>query len=224
MLHRVSALQPTLGRLLSIAAPVAALGFATDAFADDDKNPYAMADGTWITISGEVGAVDPDHFTLDYGDGLVVVEMDDGDRDADAYKLLQGDKVTVAGRIDDDFFEATTIEASSVYVENLGTTFFASSVDEETSEGLVATLSVPVVVAKTSIQGTVTDVDDHEFSVDAGVADVRVDVKEMPYNPLDDEGYQKIDVGDRVRVSGDIDSNLFEGKELIADTVIELNH
>ena len=106
MLHRVSALQPTLGRLLSIAAPVAALGFATDAFADDDKNPYAMADGTWITISGEVGAVDPDHFTLDYGDGLVVVEMDDGDRDADAYKLLQGDKVTVAGRIDDDFFEA----------------------------------------------------------------------------------------------------------------------
>ena len=224
MLRRVSAINPLLIRILAFAAPVIAVGFAANASAgDNDKDPYGMADETWITISGEVESVDRDSFMLDYGDGYIVVEMDDGDRDADAYKLLKGDMVTVSGRIDDDFFEATKIEAGSVYVENIGTTFFASSVDEETSEGLVATVSVPVVVAKTSIQGTVTDVDAHEFSVDAGVTDVRVDVNEMPYDPLDDEGYQKIDVGDRVRVSGDIDTNLFEGQELVADSVIELN-
>ena len=225
MLRRVSAIKPTLTRMLAIAAPVIALGFVANAAAGDNKkpNPYAMADETWITISGEVEAVNRDRFTLDYGDGLVIVEMDDGDRDADAYKLLKGDKVTVSGRIDDDFFEATKIEASSVFVENLGTTFFASSVDEETSEGLFAIVSVPVEMAKTSIQGTVTDVDAYEFSVDAGVADVRVDINEMPYNPLDDKGYQKIDVGDRVRVSGNIDIDLFEGQELVADSVIKLN-
>ena len=45
----------------------------------------------------------------------------------------------------------------------------------------------------------------------------------MLYNPLDDEGYQKIDVGDRVKVTGNIDNDLFEGKELMADSVIKLN-
>ncbi len=35
----------------------------------------------------------------------------------------------------------------------------------------------------------------------------------MSYNPLDAEGYQKIDVGDRVKVIGEMDVNLFEGCE-----------
>jgi len=212
----------SLKRLPVGLAAAIALAFGANAAAAD-KDPYSMADNTWITISGEVESVDPDTFMLDYGDGYIVVEMDDGDRDADAYKLLKGDKVTVSGRIDDDFLETTKIEAGSVYVENIGTTFFSSSVDEETSEGLVAKISVPVVVAETVVQGTVTDVDANEFTVDAGVTDLRVDVNEMPYNPLDDEGYQKIDVGDRVKVTGNIDSDLFEGQELVADTVIKLS-
>ncbi|MDX1380313.1 MAG: hypothetical protein R3233_04290, partial [Xanthomonadales bacterium] len=67
----------------------------------DEPNPYVKADDTWISISGTVDVVHPNSFVLDYGDGMVKVEMDDGDRDADAYKLLKGDKVTVSGRIDD---------------------------------------------------------------------------------------------------------------------------
>lgn len=221
MLRKLFAIEITALRSLGVAALIAA-GLTTSALADE-ADPYTMADNTWITLSGEVESVDRDSFMLDYGDGYILVEMDDGDRDADAYKLLEGDKVTVSGQIDDDFFETTKIEASSVYVENIGTTFFASSVDEETSEGLVATVSVPVVVAETVVQGTVTDVNTSEFTVDAGLHNMRVDVSDMPYNPLDDEGYQKIDVGDRVRVSGDIDSDLFEGRELVADTLIKLN-
>ena len=221
MLRKLFAIEITALRSLGVAALIAA-GFTTSAVADD-TNPYTMADNTWITLSGEVESVNRDSFMLDYGDGYIMVEMDDGDRDADAYKLLKGDKVTVSGQIDDDFFETTKIEASSVYVENIGTTFFASPVDEETSEGLVATVTVPVVVAETVVQGTVTDVNNDEFTVDAGLKNLRVDVNDMPYNPLDDEGYLKIDVGDRVRVTGDMDSDLFEGRELVANTVIKLN-
>jgi len=222
MLRNTLTITELLKRLAIAFAAVLALGFGASAAAGN-KDPYKMADNTWITISGEVESVDADTFMLDYGDGYVIVEMDDGDRDADAYKLLKGDKVTVSGRVDDDFLETTKIEAGSVYVENTGTTFFSSSVDEETSESLVATVSVPVVVAETIVQGTVTDVDEHEFTVDAGVTDLRVDVNEMLYNPLDDEGYQKIDVGDRVNVAGNIDNDLFEGNELMADSVIKLN-
>lgn len=46
-----------------------------------------------------------------YGNGSITVEMDDGDRDADAYSLDEGDNVTVYGMIDDDLFESATIEA-----------------------------------------------------------------------------------------------------------------
>jgi hypothetical protein len=50
-----------------------------------------------------VESVDRDRFMLDYGDGYVVVEMDDGGLDADACKLLKGNKVKISGRIGDDY-------------------------------------------------------------------------------------------------------------------------
>lgn len=42
------------------------------------------------------------------------------------------------------------------------------------------------------------------------------------YNPMDDEGYQQIDVGDRVSVTGDIDIDTWEKRELMAETIVTL--
>ena len=204
--------------LIGAAALVLTLAAGT-AFAVD---PYEKADDTWISISGTVDLVRPDTFILDYGDGKITVEMDDGDRDADAYKLMKGDKVTVNGVVDDDFFEKTTIEASSVYVENLGTYFYASAVDEEDT---FVTYWSPVEVSRTVVQGTVTDVDAMagELTLHTGTRAIRVEVDEMSYDPLDDEGYQKIEIGDRISVSGEMDSDLFEGRELVADSILTLS-
>jgi uncharacterized protein YdeI (BOF family) len=188
----------------------------------DNPDPYAKADDTWISLSGEVQSVAADQFTLDYGDGRVLVEMDDGDRDADAYKLLEGDKVTVTGRVDDDFFESTSIEAASVYVENIGTTFFASSVDEESREQVIATTLTPIVVSRLEVRGTVTRVNGDDFTLDTGTREMTVDVGGMLYDPLDDEGYQHIDVGDRVKVVGNMATELFEGRQLKADSIVEI--
>lgn len=200
-----------------LPAMIAALMLASVAAADED--PYEKPDNTWISIDGTVEAVSPDEFTLDYGEGIITVEMDDGDRDADAYKLAKGDFVRVSGLIDDDFYELRTIEASSVYVEDLGTYFYASAVDEEDT---FITYTMPVTVSETVLQGTITDVDDDEFTIDTGARSMRVEVEEMPYNPLDDEGYQRIELGDRVSVTGEIDDDLFEGRELVADSVVTL--
>jgi uncharacterized protein YdeI (BOF family) len=181
-------------------------------------NPYAKANGTWITLGGTVKSVTRDAFELNYGNGMITVEMDDGDRDADAYKLLPGDEVTVTGMIDDDFFETTKIEASSVYVKKLGTSFYASPVDEEDFYYTSYYMVEPAMM----ISGTVTSVSDHEFTVDTAARKLTVDVQQMPYNPLDDEGYQKIRKGDRVSVTGEIDYDLFEGRELVANSVVVL--
>lgn len=217
--------KPVLHKLLSgTTSFVAGVLLASTAFAAEKEqpNPYALADSTWITINGVVQSVSADTFMLDYGDNVVVVEMDDGDRDADAYNLLTGDEVTVSGLIDDDFFEATTIEASAVYVKNLGTTFFSSSVDEEDREAIGVFVTAPIPRSHTVIQGKVTRVLDGEFIVDNGNRELRVETSELSYDPLDDEGYQRIDVGDRVRVSGKIDHELFRGREIVADLIIEL--
>lgn len=46
-------------------------------------------------------------FTLDYGNRTVLIEMDDRDNDGDAHAhaLLDGDELTVYGRIDGDCYE-----------------------------------------------------------------------------------------------------------------------
>lgn len=186
------------------------------------EDPYAEPAGTWISISGTVESVGADQFVLEYedtdhyGEALITVEMDDGDRDADAYKLVPGDTVTVNGIIDDDFFELRTIEASSVHVENLDTWFYASAVDEEDTF-----ITVPVVTAVPSatVQGTVTSVGDEEFTVDSGVREITVEVDELGYNPLDEMGYQQIEIGDLVTVTGYLDDDFLEGRELVATSV-----
>ncbi len=184
------------------------------------QNPYQQANNTWISLSGTVTALtSPDTFTLNYGNGTITVEMDDWDTDADAYKLVADDKVTVNGWIDDDFFEMTKIEASSVYVENLGTYFYASGVDEEDTFVSVAT---PIVVSSTVIQGTVSEVGEEEFVVNTGLRKITVETEDMTYDPLDDEGFQKIQKGDRVSVAGKMDKDFFEGRELKATSVVTM--
>lgn len=201
---------------LALAA-TAALVAAAPVGAQDD--PYMAENDSWIDLDGTVSQVFADGFTLDYGEGIVTVEMDDGDRDADGYKLMEGDKVSVTGRIDDNVFENTSIEASSVYVENLGTYFYASPMDEEDT---IVTIASPVEVSQTTLQGVVTAVSDEEFVLNRGLTEVTISVENMPYDPLDDEGYQQLDVGDVVTVSGEIDDDFFGGREFEAEMITTL--
>lgn len=204
-----------------IWTPLAALAVAATLQATPvhAQNPYNQPDDSWINIEGEVTQVWEDAFTLDYGSGTVTVEMDDGDRDADAYVLKAGDKVSVSGRIDDDLFEYTTIEAGRVYVENLGTSFYASSADEE--DWLVS-IDPPLEISSTELRGTVASVGDDSFELLVGTREVTVKTDEMPYDPLDDMGYQQIERGDFVHVKAHIESDFFEGHEIVAEHVTTL--
>ena len=151
-------------------------------------NPYAQADDSWISLSGTVSEIRPGSFELDFGERTITVEMDDADRQAETYALRMGDKVTVNGMIDDDFFETSKIEASSVYVDKLGRHFFASALDEE--DFPTVTYLVPID-GGVAVHGLVTAVNGDEFTIDTGLRSVRVDVGDMSYDPLDDEGYQR---------------------------------
>lgn len=192
---------------------------ATPLFAQD---PEAMPDDSWISLSGTVTTALPESFTLDYGEGTILVEMDEPwDWYDEDYEVLPGDEVTVYGEVDDDLYEKATIEASSVYVHDLNTFFYASSIDEE--DALYATSFYNVYDATDlTLRGTVTSVNGREFTIDTGLQQMTVDTDEMAYNPMDDQGYQQIDVGDRVSVNGWIDLDVFEKRELKADWIVTL--
>lgn len=185
------------------------------------QSPYTKSDEALITISGTVEKIYNDSFTLDYGNdddsiGIITVEMDDGDRDADAYKLRHGDNVTVTGRIDADFYEATTIEAGSVYVDTLDTYFYSSAIDEE---DYYLPLYYPADLTLETLRGRVTDIGHDDFTLLTGSEKITIEVDEMGNNPLDNVGYPQIDKNDIVAVRGHVDYDLFENHSFEAEGI-----
>ncbi|MDX1682046.1 MAG: hypothetical protein R3336_02895 [Phycisphaeraceae bacterium] len=200
------------------------LTFAGDD-SDDQPNPYAQPDESWISLSGTAVEADDDSFELDYGEGTVLVEMDDWDWYGDNYAVIEGDEVTVYGKVDDSLYELTSIEADQVYVKSLGTYFFAPEPADEEGDVPVTyseVLVTPVDLGDVAISGTVTSVDGREFTIDTGDSQLTVDTIEMPYNPMDDKGFQRIDTGDRVSVLGEIEHGFFQKRELHADSIVTL--
>ncbi|HEU4968664.1 NirD/YgiW/YdeI family stress tolerance protein [Sphingomonas sp.] len=177
------------------------------------------ANNSWLTLNGKVTATTPTSFDLDYGSGRVTVEMDDWDWFQEGRALKPGDQVMVTGRVDNDLFEKKKIEAASVYVENLGTHFFANPGDEE--DLARTTIVVPQKQAFVGASGFVTEKEGTEFEI-GGPTGVRIDVAKMPDNPLDAQGLVQVKVGDRVQVWGDFNADPDERPEIMAKGLIVL--
>lgn len=187
--------------------------------------PYLDPDSSWITLSGEVADAAEESFTLDYGDGTVKVAMEDWDWYDENAAVLEDDKVTVYGKVEDETYEKTTIEASSIFVEGLGTYFYASAEDHDSFEDIDIAPDIPVVVGQLTITGTITDVDGRDFKIDSGLREVTVDTSSMDYNPMEKDRFQTLEVGDLVTVTGDINTGIgmFTNQELVAEHVMTLS-
>lgn len=177
-------------------------------------------DGNWINLSGTVITALPASFVLDYGPDNVTVEMDDWDWYKEGRLLNPGDEVVVTGKVDQNLFLEKRIEASSVYVEDLGTYFYASGADEEN----LAVSSAYVTDADNyaDFNGVVTAVEGREFTIGSTAGAIRIDTAQMAENPLDGEGFLKLGVGDRVYVWGDLDLGSRERPEVMAKGVVKL--
>ncbi len=198
-----------------LLASCAVMATGTSSAAD----PKEAKDDSWISVSGTVVATSPDSFRLDYAGGVITVEMDDFDFFEEGRLMMENDKVVVHGFIDNDLFEKRTIEASSVFVEDLGTHFYASGVDEE--DFVNWTVTGPIVLGRAEVSGYVTEISGREFTINTGLQRIQVDTDEMGYDPMDDKGYLKIDLGDFVKVSGEMDPGIIEDHEIKADWIIE---
>ncbi len=208
-----------------LIAPAVAAGLAAATFVAHADDPVEQPDESWLTVNGTVVSARPDSFKLDYGEGLVTVEMDDWGWYEEDHLLIEGDQVTVHGRVDAGLFEKRTIEAGSVYVEDLNTYFYANTADEEGDSRLISyVVTVPLDEGSwVNISGIIEDVDGREFTLATGFGEIQVDTRTMAYNPLDNEGFQRLDRGQAVSVRGRLDNDLFERREIIADTIYSLS-
>ena len=181
------------------------------------QSPTAAAmtesrDGSLISLGGTVVATAPSWFRLKTGGEEITVEMDDWDWYQEGRALKLGDQVTVTGRVDKGLWEQNKIEASSVFVRNLGVSFFANGADEEE----VTAALVQVGPASTSAQGFVSNVEGQEFTVGSMTGPVRVDMSQLKTKP-------KVKAGDRVYTWGTIDVDVAEGVEMVASGLTVLS-
>lgn len=211
-------------RIAALAAALAVAGCSESAASSQNATPTPTADrvaaapdDSWITLSGQVRSLAPTSFQLDYGQGEVLVEMDDWDRFQETLALQPGDRVTVAGLVDRDFLEAKKIEAGSVYVQNLGTHFWANSQDEE--DLAIARVHVPNTLTVPAATGLVTAIEGREFVLGSGDSAMRVDTSAMTTDPMDAIGQPRIRIGDRVQVWGPLDVDPNERPEIAAEGV-----
>ena len=182
------------------------------------KSP-SVPNRSWFDLSGIVVSSETDRFTLDYSGSLITVEINK------AGSIHPGEAVTVYGLIDNRFDEKRTLEASSVYVANRNTYYYANDIAEKGDYFTYLYASLKKALqsgAWMTVTGKVTKVQGREFTVDTGDSEFRIDTHHMSYNPLDDAGLQKIRKGDRVAVTGKIEDGLFEMQEIRAESILSL--
>lgn len=186
------------------------------------KEPEKVEDSTWAGLTGRVTSVAEQRFKIDYGDGTLTVLVDGWATYNKLFELSKGDKVTVYGRVDKNLYEATSMDAASIFVEDLNSYFYASPTDEAEFGGwAIRTDYEPGAMVYIGNVESVNRVQGH-FTIDTGEMELTVDTTNMLYNPLDEEGFQQIQAGDRVSVEGTIDDDFFQGSEMTADSVVTL--
>lgn len=180
-------------------------------------------DEEWISLSGKVQAILATSFMLDYGENDITVELDQFDWDLER-SLLQGEQVTVAGRIDRNMHDSKSIEAAVVFVPRLNEYIYADPADEEGDPSVTGRV-VPGLFAGASdgdwlsFSGNVTGVDGDEIMVDTGMSVLRVDTSPVPGGLIT----PSVDIGDRVLITGEMDAaSLFDRREVEANSVTKL--
>lgn len=189
-------------------------------------DPMNQPNLAFISVSGNVEAQTGDSFTLNYGGGFITVEMDDWDYFNEADWIEAGDQVTVRGEIDNDLYQAKTVEAQSVYVYDTSTFYYASDIDEEDSAYWTydaAYMQAAPDGAWFGVSGSVKEIGISEFVLDTGFQDLAIETNYLPSDPLDNEGVRQLENGDRVYVTGYLDRNFFSANEIEAQSLVTIN-
>lgn len=178
---------------------------------------------TWITLTGEVSAVDSKFFTLDYGEGNIFVELRDTDLDSNAYAKMKGEEVMVTARLDDGMFSSERLVAQSVIVDGMDTVYLAESVNQASADLYLSTASnIEFDDEEMVLVGTVKSIGKEALQIDVGDTTLTVELDELEDAPVDADGYLTLMKGERVRITGELEDDFFNRFTVEADTLIKM--
>jgi uncharacterized protein YdeI (BOF family) len=184
---------------------------------------YVEGEYGYVTISGTVSKIlDSDRFVLDYGNGVTQVDCDDALHELlkkSDRKIKTGDKVTVSGKIDNEWFTKREILVSSILyiaddyillykipVANTGAVIPAVVGVAKPSLFLDNQVALTGIVSKTNDNGSFTML----------YKDGTIRVDDSGIKIPDDN---RIASGDVVTVYGKIDNSFFQSQSITAETV-----
>ena len=210
------------GKLLATTVSAAALMFG--AAGAQTSNVSTATEGDYVSLTGTVNSVEEDSFTIDYGTNIIEAEFDDLFSNANAdERLSPGDRVTVYGTVDDDWFEGRVIDVDTVYSSSSYTVYGATDVSASPLYYVDPYPADATTGTYITLDGEVTNTRGQSFVLNTGGTMIDVETNELGYNPLDDTGAQQIENGDRVTVVGTLEDQLFEDSVLVADVLYSQN-
>jgi uncharacterized protein YdeI (BOF family) len=179
--------------------------------------------GASVILSGTVDSIGDEEFVLDYGEDKISVDLAAWEwSDQIDQRLSEGKQVTVSGTVDQGLFDRREIKADNIYVTNDFTYYYI--VDENPAYGAQQSeRETEQDGTFLSTRGEVTEVSDSAITVESQGNSIKVDLSELAYDPLDEEGVQQIQKGDRVYVFGDIGEDFFENQTMSAESLITLS-
>jgi len=177
----------------------------------------------YVTVSGTVSRVlDKDRFSLDYGNGVTQIDYDDALHDLfhkSARQLKVGDKVTVTGKIDDNWFSKHEILASSILqiVDNYTVLYKhpEASQGDEVPAIIAAAQPSLFLSGQVALTGIVTGIV-YKNSFTIHYEDGTIEVNNSGIRIPDTN---RIVSGDVVTVYGKIENSFFKNRQITAETI-----
>ena len=188
------------------------------------RTPGSYIEGrySYLTLSGVVSKIlDKDRFDLDYGNGVAQIDCDDALHDLLAKsirKIKAGDKVTVTGKIDNQWFAKREILVSSIlHITKDYIVLYKrpTAAGDEVPAVIVGAAKPSLFLdGQVALTGIVTGVSYRSFTL--RYEDGTIQVKAFSIKIPDDN---RIVSGDVVTVYGKIDNSFFKDREINAETI-----
>ena len=173
-------------------------------------SPYQLKDGAEIRLAGEVTKAGAHTFTLDYGKGAIVIELDDYDSYEEGYNIEKGDQVVVTGKVDADPGQKRTIEARQVYIPAVDLIVNASADDEEDLEVKAYTQRLSNGT-KVELRGVVKNIKSGVCTIQSSKGHIEIQLNSL-------KG-QNLALGQAIKVSGVYKNRLLRNDMIVAQVV-----
>jgi len=204
-----------------LIAPVLAVGAEK---ANSEKSISELKDDSVLVVTGNIKSIRDDEFDLQYGasDKTITVELDRFNWNGDETQFLsEGESVTVSGVLDDDLFEGREIKAYNIRMNDSYVYYYTTEANPVYT--YESTQNLPSDGILVAARGKITKINGPEVTIKSKTGEIIVDTADLNYDPFDDEGRQKLEIGDELYVQGQVDVEPWDPKEIVADSIVEFS-